>query len=163
MMSAILEPLESPAADVASVPRRFGVGVLLILMTAFAVLFSAMQTVGVRAGGFILVAGLFLGVTLGQILLFQGKKPREASLGAGGVTFPLEVLVLCLCKGLLDRRCAEFGMSMVCCAAVAGAPLGYLAGCLMAGMFLVQESSAADRASRCRSNSCPSPRPTSIR
>ena len=138
-MSAILEPLESPAADVASVPRRFGVGVLLILMTAFAVLFSAMRTVGARPEIFILVSGLFLGVTLGQILLFQGKKPREASLWAGGVIFPLEVLVLCLCEASSTGDSAEFGMSMVCCAAVFGALLGYLAGCLMASVFLMQE------------------------
>ena len=45
-MSLILEPLECPGRDVASVPRRFGVGVLLILVTAFAVLFAAMRTFG---------------------------------------------------------------------------------------------------------------------
>ena len=64
-MSAILEPLECPASDVASVPRRFGVGVLLILMTAFAVLFAMMRTFGARPEVFIVVSVLFLGVTLG--------------------------------------------------------------------------------------------------
>ncbi len=138
-MSAILEPLEFSASDVASVPRRFGAGVLMILMTAFAVLFAVMRTCGARPEIFILVSGLFLGVTLGQILLFQGKRPREASLVAGGVTFPLEVLAVGLCEGPSNAAPVEFIMSMVCCAAVAGAPLGYLAGCLVAGVFFVQE------------------------
>jgi len=93
-MPAILEPLECPACDVASVPRRFGVGVLLILMTAFAVLFAAMQTIGMPRKLFVIVTVLFLGVTLGQILLFQGKKPRLASLLVGGILLPLELLVV---------------------------------------------------------------------
>jgi hypothetical protein len=140
MMSAFLEPLECPITDVASVPRRFGVGVLLILMTAFSVLFAAMRTVGARPEIFILVSGLFLGVTLGQILLFEGKKPREASLWAGGVTFPLEVLALCVCEGSSNFAGKEVAMPLVCCSVVFGAPLGYLAGCLVAGVFLAQES-----------------------
>ncbi len=140
MSTSILEPLECPASDVASVPRRFGVGVLMILMTAFAVLFAGMRTVGVRPEVFLLVSGLFLGVTLGQILLFQGKKPREASLWAGGVVFPLEVLALCLFDESSSRAGGTFVSSMICCSAVAGVPLGYLAGCIVAGVFFVQES-----------------------
>ena len=89
------------SSDVASVPRRFGVGVLLILMTAFAVLFAAMRTFGAWPEVFVVVAVLFLGVTLGQILLFQGEKPREASIVAGGMVFPLVVFaVIVFCEEL---------------------------------------------------------------
>ncbi len=138
-MPAILEPLECPASDVASVPRRFGVGVLMILMTAFAVLFAGMRSVGARPEVFILVSGLFFAVTLGQILLFQGKRPREASLMAGGVVFPLESLAMSLYYAPFNSVDPGFVAPMLCCSMVAGAPLGYLAGCIVAGIFFVQE------------------------
>ena len=142
-MSAILEPLECPASDVASVPRRFGVGVLLILMTAFAVLFAVMRTFGAAPEVFMIIAGLFLAVTLAQIVLFQGKKPRQASMLAGGVVFPLLIIAVTL----FDEN-RSFGgpgtviffvISSSICTVPGGAMLGYLAGCLVAGIFFVQE------------------------
>ena len=145
-MPAILEPLECPATDVASVPRRFGAGVLMILVTAFAVLFATMQTVHVGQRLFEIIAVLFLGVTLGQILLFQGKKPRAASLLVGSILFPLELLVVDYYvalggiyvwggRGMFYGRVAGTILGYV----AAGAALGYLAGCVMASVFLVQE------------------------
>jgi ribosomal protein S18 acetylase RimI-like enzyme len=141
-MPAILEPLEFATADVASVPRRFGVGVMLILTTAFALLFSLMRTLGAPPQVFLLVAGLFLAVTLAQILLFEGKKPRQASLWAGGVFFPLEVLIVGICSMNMESHQSfegELG-GMVCVSIFFGAPLGYLAGCLLASVFLAQEA-----------------------
>ena len=87
---------------------------------------------------FFIVSVLFLGVTLGQILLFQGKKPREASLVAGGVIFPLAILALGFYYDPA-RADSPSVIGMIFCSAVAGAPLGYLAGCIMAGVFFVQE------------------------
>ena len=145
-MSVILEPLECPASDVASVPRRFGMGVLLILVTAFAVLFAAMRTIGVPPGLFVLVAVLFLGVTLGQILLFKGKRPREASLLVGGILFPLEMPAVDWYVAQGYVAIWRLGWRV---AWRAGRPLfGYLAGGVMAGVFLCRKNSAADRARR---------------
>jgi RimJ/RimL family protein N-acetyltransferase len=145
-MAAILEPLECSISDVASVPRRFGVGVLMILMTAFAVLFAAMRTFRAPPEVFIIVAVLFLGVTLGQILLFQGKKPRQASVVVGSVVFPLGVLAETLfAKSQVHNPWETFGdvlcfsTGMLICTIPGGALFGYLAGCIMAGVFIVQE------------------------
>ena len=144
-MSPILEPLECPASDVASVPRRFGVGVLMILMTAFAVLFASMRTFG-AAGGVYCRRCALSGVTLGQILLFQGKQPRKASLVAGGVVFPLAVFAVTVFARGRERNpwdtfgdvlCFSTGMLIV--TIPGGALFGYLAGCVAAGVFLVQE------------------------
>jgi len=141
----LLEPLECPIDDVARVPRRFGVGVLLILMTAFAVLFAVMRTFHAPPELFLVVAGLFLAVTLGQILLFQGKKPRAASLLAGGVVFPLEIVALIVWQVYSSRDRGPdpmLFMSLVpglMCSIPGGIGLGYLAGCFMAGVFLIQE------------------------
>ena len=135
VVPAILEPLECPTAEVASVPRRFGVGVLMILMTAFAVLFAVMKTCGAPPEVFMIIAVLFLAVTLGQILLFQGKHPRRASAVAGAVTFPLEMLCLAIFStGWRDNLLPDVFMF-----AASGALCGYVAGCVMASIFLVQE------------------------
>jgi hypothetical protein len=141
-MPPLIEPLECPLDDVAHVPRRFGVGVMLILMTAFAVLFAVMRTFRAPPEVFVVTAGLFFAVTLAQIVLFQGKKPRAASLLAGGIVFPLEMAAVMLWEGA--RR--DFPGDFVCellgtliGTACIGAPLGYVAGCIMAGVFFVQE------------------------
>jgi hypothetical protein len=141
-MSVILEPLECLVADVASVPRRFGVGVLLILMTAFAVLFAGMRTFGAQPELFIVIAGLFFAVTLGQILLFEGKQPRKASIICGAIAFPVTMVGLSVywnsqSPARFDGAAAFAGVVM---SVPGGAILGYLAGCLMAGVFFAQES-----------------------
>ncbi len=144
-MYSALEPLECPACDVASVPRRFGAGVLLVLMTVFAILFAAMRTFDARPEVFVIVAVLFLAVTLAQIVLFRGKQPRKASFVAGGVVFPLEILVLMLL--VMPRWLQKDGPETVflifffglVLSVPGGVLFGYLAGCVMAGVFFVQE------------------------
>jgi hypothetical protein len=144
--SVNLEPLEGPVADVASVPRRFGVGVLMILMTAIAVLFAAMKTLRAPPDVFASVAVLFLAVTLGQILLYQGKQPRQASIWTGAVVFPLEVYAWSLISASQPHGdfstyegALYFSTGMLIVTVPAGALFGYLAGCVMAGIFFVQE------------------------
>ena len=140
-MSTIIEPLECPVDDVASVPRRFGVGVLMILMTAFAVLFAIMRTCGAPPEVFIVIAVLFFAVTVAQILLFQGKKPRTASVLSGAVAFPLVVAAVSIASetngpagGLVCMLAGSLFLTVP-----GGAALGYLAGCAMASVFFVQE------------------------
>jgi hypothetical protein len=133
-------PLESPAVYVASVPRQFGVGVMMILMTVFAMLFAFMSWLTDSPEVFAVVAVMFLGVTVGQILLFQGKKPRAASALVGAVLFPLTLIVI----GLIESRAEPailpgIVMGAVCSSAIVGAPFGYGAGAVMAGIFLVMD------------------------
>ena len=93
---------------------------------------------------FAVIAVLFLGVTLGQILLFRGKKPRLASALVGGMVFPLSILAVALCSNdshIFDdppHVLVFFGIGLIL-ATPGGAALGYLAGCVMAGVFLIQE------------------------
>jgi hypothetical protein len=148
-MSSLIEPLECPLDDLARVPRRFGVGVMLILMTAFAVLFAIMRTFGAPPGVFLIIAGLFFAVTVAQIVLFHGKKPRAASMLAGGVAFPLTTIAVAVWM-TQDRNADPAALAnvlppMICMSVIAGVPLGYLAGCVMAGVFLMQESFGRQR------------------
>jgi hypothetical protein len=126
---------DTPAAGV---PRRFGVGVLMVLVTMFAVLFAVMQTAGVDPAIFIIIALLFAGVSLGQVLLFQGRYPRAASIWVGAVLFPIEMLGYYVYVKATGYRAgtapAVFGIMF---SIPFGACLGYLAGGLTAGVFFL--------------------------
>lgn len=79
------------------VPRQFGVGTLLVITAMYALLFGLLRAFSCPTFGFVLVASFVTAVGLGQMLLFKGKEPRDASLLVGacffgvmyGVVFPL--------------------------------------------------------------------------
>jgi len=122
----------------AGVPRRFGVGTLLLITTMFAVLFAVLRALGVPALVFAGIALFFMAVGLGQMLLFKGERPRRASITTGaflGAGFPVFCWALHCALGPrfavsshpLDSVVGAFG----------GAFYGYLAGILIAGVFLM--------------------------
>ncbi len=126
------------------VPRRFGMAVVLLIMAMYALLFMTLKLLGADPLTFTVVAILFTGIGLGQMLLFGGRNPRAASVWTGAVLLPLEI------AGVLLYSAAAAGpfawpevVSGLICAAVAGAPFGaaagYLAGVLAAGVFLLIE------------------------
>jgi len=121
---------DTPAVGV---PRRFGVGILLLMTTMFAALFSLMRLLGAGAEVFIMVAVLFAGVGLGQMLLYGGKYPRAASIWVGGCLFPVEVIGLMIHLGSFH---AELVLLLMM-SPFLGAGFGYLAGGLTAGVFLL--------------------------
>jgi hypothetical protein len=140
-------PLEPAIPHVPGVPHSFGVGVLMILVTMFAVLFAAMRSLDAHPGVFASVAFLFLCVALGQMLLFQGRQPRKASLWVGGVLGPIEAIVLVYIMLHLSRGFGRFSplevlLAIVLIAIVSillGVLQGYCAGTLTAGIFLFLE------------------------
>ncbi len=127
---------DSPAAGV---PRRFGVGGMLVIVTMFAVLYAGLQWLHAPPVVFLAAAVFFAGLALGQMLLRGGKSPRAASVKMGAILWPIEMLVLMLflnrgntpgpdISGLLFATIINVGI---------GAVLGYLGGCLVAGVVLV--------------------------
>jgi drug/metabolite transporter (DMT)-like permease len=136
-----VEPLESrpnlprprQPVEPARVPRRFGVGTLLLLVTLYGLLFSLLQATGAPAAVYLVVAGFLTIIALAQMLLFEGKKPRLASFLAGGVCGS----VLALCGAIVD---ASFGHrqspDLLFESFLVGGLLGYATGCLLAGVFL---------------------------
>jgi hypothetical protein len=126
----------------AGVPRRFGMAVLLLLVAMYAVLFGTMKMLDTHPIVFIVVAVLFTGVGLGQILLFEGKYPRAASIWVGACLFPLEVLGVLLAMVPAGARPADVVPALVLLLIFSvplGAGFGYLAGGLTAGVFLLIE------------------------
>lgn len=124
----------------AGVPRRFGMAVLMLITTMYAVLFAVMQLLDARPEVFIVVAVLATGVGLGQMLLFGGRYPRAASVWVGACLFPVEVLVLIIYTFYFSPSTEE---PLMCCflllSPILGAGFGYLMGGLTAGVFLLIE------------------------
>ncbi|MCX7426085.1 MAG: hypothetical protein NTW96_10760 [Planctomycetia bacterium] len=115
------------------VPRRFGMSVMFLMMTMYAVLFAAMQLFGTPPVVFAVIAILVTGVGFGQMVLFGGKYPRAASIWTGAILFPIEILGVLIWTGSLKA----IAILLIC--PPFGALFGYLAGCLAAGAFLLIE------------------------
>jgi hypothetical protein len=133
----------------AGVPRRFGLGILLLITTMFAVLYASLQLLGAHPVVFVMVVVLFAGVGLGQMLLFGGKYPRAASIWVGLMLFPIEVAM----ATLYAASQSPYGgpdpneiCALVVLAVPFGAGFGYLAGGLTAGVFLLLDRYAKRRA-----------------
>jgi hypothetical protein len=126
------------------VTRRFSVGTLMILTAVYAVLFSGLKMLG---AGLPVFAGIFVfvsGVAVAQMFVDHGRSPRTASLLTGYfMGFVSGIIILALAALLPASENSGFGVNgsmfagaLLC---VCGGPLGYVAGALIAGVFLVRE------------------------
>ena len=143
--------LASWDSQAVGVPRRFGMAIVLLIMAMYAVLFATMKLLNAPPGVFVVIAVLFTGVGLGQMLLFGGRYPRAASVWVGGCLFPVEVLVACIYMAKTEGSGADvpdFIAPMLCFLVFSiplGAAMGYMAGGLTAGVFLLIERYAKRR------------------
>jgi hypothetical protein len=140
MLEAV-EKLRTIGGDVvrheAGVPRRFGVGILLVITTMFAVLFAIMQTLRFPPFVFAVVAVFFGAVGLGQMLLFKGQRPRRASVIVGACFYPCLVLGTIVFEILFSNSLYSPDLCFLLSSIPFGALFGYLAGGLIAGVFLL--------------------------
>ena len=140
----------------AGVPRRFGVGILMLLMTLFAVLFSVMRTMGASVETFAIIATMVAAVAIGQIFLFGGRYPRAASIWVGACFFPLQVMVVRLWmyspygdgSFLSPVKLIEGSICPMLVSIPIGAGFGYLTGGVVGGVFLVLDALAQWQQSR---------------
>jgi hypothetical protein len=123
--------------NAAGVPRQFGVGTALLIMTMFAILFAVLQMLRVSAGDFAIISLFFFGVGVGQALFFHGQRPMLASIVMG--------VVMILALGVFDvaingivsyDKLFAFLIFGVC---FGGAIFGCLAGLLIASVFLIRD------------------------
>ncbi|HUY31544.1 MAG TPA: hypothetical protein VMV69_02100 [Pirellulales bacterium] len=144
----LVEPSRQPPASLApyGVPRRFGIGTIMVVTAAFAGLLALLRSLGappIVVG--ILVAYVSL-VGLGQAVLFRGRRPRLASIVTGAVCLVLLGVVAIAGKGipLPGRGFSMSAMASLLCAVIWGVPFGamcgYLAGGVVAGVFLVMDA-----------------------
>ena len=127
----------SPAVGV---PRRFGLAVMFVLMTMFALLFMVLQLLHATPTWFVMIAVLFAAVSMGQVLLFEGQHPRAASVFVGAVLWPLETLVAGMYHEAIGSAITLEGLVVLTVFSIPlGAFFGYAAGGLTAGIFLAIE------------------------
>jgi hypothetical protein len=123
-------------------PKRFSIAIMMAWMTLFAMAFSVLKCITAPPQIFGIVTILMLGIGLGQMWLFGGKKPRLASVLAGTVLLSVEVAALNLATGYFTREGSSIVLriifsiiSIVICIPL-GAFFGYLLGTLTAGIVL---------------------------
>ena len=146
VLAELAEPAaEQPPADHPAgnepfgVPRRFGIGTILVVTTAFGLLLSLLQALGAPPGVVWFVIVFISLVGLGQMLLFGAKQPRLASIVVGAVCLPLmtfATLVFSSPRGVHGEEAACTTIA----AAIFGGGFGYLAGGVVAGVFLVMDA-----------------------
>jgi Leucine-rich repeat (LRR) protein len=147
------------------VPRRFGAGTLFIVVTTYAVVFRFLIGLGADWNVVGVIVLFTSGVAAGQALVFRGTKPREASILAGSFLCPLMVWVGVVFAGLnggpprlrVQVVAQLFGATLYL--ALAGALLGYVAGCSAASVFFVTDRIQRFRRARRRPGDDP---PTAI-
>lgn len=132
-----------PTTPEIGVPRRFGVGVLMIITAMYAALFAVLHTFGFSPVAFGIVVLFFTTVGLGQMLLFKGQRPRKASVLVGACFFPGFYLTVLVYRAIFpvgpSPRVAGDFCGGLPCIVLAGALMGYLAGILIAGVFLIAD------------------------
>jgi hypothetical protein len=124
------------------VPRRFSIGTLMILVTAFAVLFSLLKVLHAPPVAFAVISIFVAVVAACQVLLFKGKNPRKASFVAGAVMYGGALIVAILVTHWNDQNHFWFIANLVLGAILgpgAGGMLGYAVGCLVAAIFLIRK------------------------
>jgi hypothetical protein len=120
------------------VPRRFGVFLMMLMVTQYAVLFSFLRWLRAPELIFAMVALFFTGIGIGQACLFGGRYPRAASIWVGSILGPLEVSGYVLWRSYSS---SGFFLSLLLSLGAflflipVGAACGYLIGTVTAGGF----------------------------
>lgn len=131
------------------VPRRFSIGTIFVLLTLYGILFRLLVLLGAAANWTALICLFFGIVTVSQMMLFHGARPRAASLVSGMVACPLLLVAVAIDEmtsrwtgwtplaggGGLDR--VDGFVSAILLLAMLGLPLGYMVGGTTAGVFYV--------------------------
>ncbi len=129
LWKALISTLNEPAYGA---QRVFDLFTLMAITLAFGLLFGALKALGAIPEVFFGVTSFITFVAIGQMLFFGGKSPRIASLVGGPIALALTVT----CLGIWHGRWAIWE---VVCSSPLGAPAGYLAGGMVAGVFLLAD------------------------
>lgn len=121
------------------VPKRFGMSAILGILTALALLFGLLKRLDAPPMLYLFFGTLGLVICIAQML--NNARPRVASVVAGMVLAPLFLLVGSILWRL--RYGGDEPLVAIACIAMTfipmGALLGYLAGTLAAGVFLLMD------------------------
>jgi len=131
-----------PPAKVYSVPRRYDLATLMAVTLAYALLFGAMRLLQAPPALIGFVSLFITLVGLGQALLFRGRRPRAASIVVGVLSLEAWLAWLLIQAYAETRPPGEvifFFAFMAIFFVFLGTLLGYIAGTVIAGVFLVAD------------------------
>jgi hypothetical protein len=152
-----VKPIESPpdnalwqflfdphgASKLFSAPRRFDLATIFVITAAFSLLFGFLSVVDraselvLQPGLTIVAGGLLTAVAIGQAWSFGQANPRGVSVVVGAITFAFFTIIL---SWIYPRMFAAPWLLVVLFSGViGGAFLGYIAGVLVGGMFLIAD------------------------
>lgn len=117
-----------------TVPRRWSVSTLLVATTLYALLCAGLRLVRAPAQILLVVSAFLVFVAIAQLILPQA--PRLASAFAGVLFFCIGSWVSAIRHAPAAAMSADAFMVL----AFSGAILGYLAGSILAGIFLLADS-----------------------
>ena len=143
-LKAMLETMERVSAPEipaivheAGVPRQFGVGILMVITTMYAVLFAVLRASDPVT--FVIITLFFTAVGLGEMLLFKRQRPQRASIIMGAVFLPS---VVTIDDAVHNRRLwAPDDIN----AMIFGPLLGYIAGYAIAFLVIHKLKSLRDK------------------
>ena len=128
---------ERQAAEPFGVPRRFGIGTILVITTAFGLLLALLRALGAHPVLVAFVVALVSLIGAGQMLLFGGKRPCAASIVVGMGGLPFLTVVATLIDGSNLRRVDP---SVWMRFTLLGAIVGYVIGSGVASVFLFMDA-----------------------
>jgi hypothetical protein len=121
-----------------SVPRRFDLSTIFVVTLAYSLLFGLMSIATFPPVASLSIGGFITLIAISQAVLFEGKRPRTASLIVGSLMFGAAVLALWFANGQRIYPAAVFAIVGGYTIA-AGAMLGYLSGTIVGGIFLIAD------------------------
>lgn len=136
----LLAPLaERQANEPFGVPSRFGIGTLLVVTASYGALLALLRALDWdrQVIGWIVVFISVVGAS--QMLLFGSRRPRQASLITGAIGLPVIVVLTSILHTNRHGQPNAIGCGL-CSAVIFGAPAGYLAGGVVAGVFLIMDA-----------------------
>jgi hypothetical protein len=138
----LADSVRSSRPKVYSAPKRFDLSTIFAITTGYAVLFGVIRYfVGEAdyAAGIALMVGVFVTlVGIGQALLFDGRRPRTASILVGVVVTSLAMVAMMLWSNSLRMPGILFPV-LLFNGVMAGIVYGYLGGVAVGGVFLVAD------------------------
>jgi len=134
----LMRPLFNPsrATGIYSVPRRFDLATIFVVTAAYSILLGGLTALDATPIIKTLVAGFVTIVAISQAGLEKRIHPRGTSIIAGAIAFTIIVAVEWL---ELRRHVPIPFIAIVIAGVLIGSFLGYLAGTVAGGVFLVAD------------------------
>jgi hypothetical protein len=127
----------SPREKIYSAPRRFDLATIFVVTFAYSLLFALMSGINLPPVASLIVGGYITIVGIGQAALFGGQNARVASMITGAVAIvPITWLSMMLTpRGFRGQE----PFVLLPAIAILGIGIGYIAGVLVGGVFLVAD------------------------